>query len=437
MAETGASPAPRSQPPDRRERPLRRDPAAGIVGGRPGRRRRPARLGRPWLVRVLFLVGVVVTGGLAARRLRGRLAADPGRRTPAAAPRPAPIPGRGAAGSSALGVGLLTPSALLVFRELGIWWSDALVWPLVLAVVGATLLWAQSRAPTPPRRPPSRWRRVAEPAPSAQSARGGPDPCEPAPRPLPRRLRRRAGGRRRAALPLAIDALGRPATRRSRRSSRRRAGADPRPVPLAARAQPRRRARRADPLAGAGRAGRAPARLGPADADADAEARRRPARGRGARPAPGARAARLARGDGPPPATDAASPRRCEPPPRRSRTPTASRSRSSRSATAELDEPRRGAASRAAREALTNAAKFAAEAGPISRLRARSSPSAIEVFVRDRGPGFDPDAVPADRRGVRESIVGRMERHGGHATIVSVPGAGTEVELVDRERDAG
>ena len=33
--------------------------------------------------------------------------------------------------------------------------------------------------------------------------------------------------------------------------------------------------------------------------------------------------------------------------------------------------------------------------------------------MRDRGPGFDPDAVPADRRGVRESIVGRMERHGG------------------------
>jgi signal transduction histidine kinase len=52
------------------------------------------------------------------------------------------------------------------------------------------------------------------------------------------------------------------------------------------------------------------------------------------------------------------------------------------------------------------------------------------VFVRDRGPGFDPEAVPADRRGVRESIVGRMERHGGRATITSAPGAGTEVELL-------
>jgi signal transduction histidine kinase len=51
------------------------------------------------------------------------------------------------------------------------------------------------------------------------------------------------------------------------------------------------------------------------------------------------------------------------------------------------------------------------------------------VFVRDRGPGFDPTAVPGDRRGVRESIVGRMERHGGRARITSPPTGGTEVEL--------
>jgi signal transduction histidine kinase len=53
----------------------------------------------------------------------------------------------------------------------------------------------------------------------------------------------------------------------------------------------------------------------------------------------------------------------------------------------------------------------------------------LQVFVRDRGPGFDPAALPADRRGVRESIVGRMARHGGRAEIHSAPGAGTEVEL--------
>jgi signal transduction histidine kinase len=50
--------------------------------------------------------------------------------------------------------------------------------------------------------------------------------------------------------------------------------------------------------------------------------------------------------------------------------------------------------------------------------------------VRDRGPGFDPQAIPGDRRGVRESIVGRMERHGGRARITSDPHTGTEVELV-------
>jgi signal transduction histidine kinase len=50
--------------------------------------------------------------------------------------------------------------------------------------------------------------------------------------------------------------------------------------------------------------------------------------------------------------------------------------------------------------------------------------------VRDRGAGFDPDTVAEDRRGVRESIVGRMARAGGRATVVSAPGEGTEVELV-------
>jgi signal transduction histidine kinase len=81
----------------------------------------------------------------------------------------------------------------------------------------------------------------------------------------------------------------------------------------------------------------------------------------------------------------------------------------------------------AAREALVNAAKFAADA-PIS-VYAEVSDDAVEVFVRDRGPGFDLAAVPADRRGVRESIVGRLERHGGRAEIRSGAGAGTEIEL--------
>ena len=92
---------------------------------------------------------------------------------------------------------------------------------------------------------------------------------------------------------------------------------------------------------------------------------------------------------------------------------------------APLDERSRALVA-AAREALVNAVKFA---GPVA-LYAEVDDDRIEVFVRDRGPGFDPGAVPDDRRGVRESIVGRMERHGGRAVVHTAPGAGTEVELV-------
>jgi signal transduction histidine kinase len=84
----------------------------------------------------------------------------------------------------------------------------------------------------------------------------------------------------------------------------------------------------------------------------------------------------------------------------------------------------------AAREAMLNAAKFAGGADPVA-VYAEAGAERMEVYVRDRGPGFDPGAVPADRRGVRESIVGRMERHGGRAAIHAAPGSGgTEVELV-------
>jgi signal transduction histidine kinase/phage shock protein PspC (stress-responsive transcriptional regulator) len=53
----------------------------------------------------------------------------------------------------------------------------------------------------------------------------------------------------------------------------------------------------------------------------------------------------------------------------------------------------------------------------------------VRVYVRDRGTGFDPGAVAEDRRGITESIRGRMARHGGAATLRSTPGEGTEVEL--------
>jgi signal transduction histidine kinase len=92
-----------------------------------------------------------------------------------------------------------------------------------------------------------------------------------------------------------------------------------------------------------------------------------------------------------------------------------------------LDD-RMGSLVGAAREALTNAAKFASDGGPV-RLYAEIDDGEARVFIDDRGPGFDLDAIPSDRRGVRESIIGRMKRHGGRAEIRSEPGEGTAVEL--------
>jgi signal transduction histidine kinase len=85
----------------------------------------------------------------------------------------------------------------------------------------------------------------------------------------------------------------------------------------------------------------------------------------------------------------------------------------------------------ASREALTNAAKFASDGGPV-RLYAEIDEDEARVFIDDRGPGFDPDKLPAGRRGVRESIIGRMKRYGGQAEIRSEAGDGTEVELTMR-----
>jgi signal transduction histidine kinase len=90
-----------------------------------------------------------------------------------------------------------------------------------------------------------------------------------------------------------------------------------------------------------------------------------------------------------------------------------------------------GAVVGAAREAMLNAAKFAGEA-PVS-VYAEVADERIQVFVRDRGAGFDPTAVPQARRGVRESIVGRMQRAGGRASVHALPDGGTEVEItIDR-----
>lgn len=89
----------------------------------------------------------------------------------------------------------------------------------------------------------------------------------------------------------------------------------------------------------------------------------------------------------------------------------------------------------AAREAMVNAAKYGGEGGAV-QVYAEVEGRTVFVSVRDRGPGFDLDSVPADRMGVRESIIGRMQRNGGTARLRSVPGDGTEVEL-EMERADG
>ncbi|MFE4198335.1 PspC domain-containing protein [Paenarthrobacter sp. NPDC056912] len=79
----------------------------------------------------------------------------------------------------------------------------------------------------------------------------------------------------------------------------------------------------------------------------------------------------------------------------------------------------------AAREAMLNAARHGG--GTVS-VYLESTAGSTEVFIKDRGPGFDLDAVPDDRLGVKESIIGRMKRHGGTAVINS-SSDGTEVRL--------
>ncbi|GAA1517290.1 signal transduction histidine kinase [Agromyces terreus] len=86
-----------------------------------------------------------------------------------------------------------------------------------------------------------------------------------------------------------------------------------------------------------------------------------------------------------------------------------------------------GEVAAAAREAMLNAARHAG--GEVS-VYLEASPELVEVFVRDRGPGFDPAEVPGDRLGVRQSIIGRMRRAGGSAEVRrGVGGVGTEVRL--------
>ena len=86
-----------------------------------------------------------------------------------------------------------------------------------------------------------------------------------------------------------------------------------------------------------------------------------------------------------------------------------------------------GALLLACQEAAINAARHSGS--PRVSIYIECDSDGITAYVRDQGAGFDVNAVPPDRRGIAQSVIGRMHRHGGSATITSQPGHGTEVQL--------
>lgn len=314
------------------------------------------------------------------------------------------------------GLAFLALSALLVFRELGIWWSDALIWPLVLATFGVTLLWGLTRAPQPEEPKAPAGFRVATEPPRKQAERlsqagfgialvlgagllflwgnGALDGAgntalaalvvaiaivlisAPLWWGLVRRLTVERSARIRSEERAELAAHLHDSVLQTLALVQRKAG-EPGEVAKLARHQER---ELRSWLSG-GEQARPGERLADALRQAAAEVEE----------THGVIVEAVVVGDAP------------------------------------LDEHLEALVG-AAREALTNSAKFASGGGAI-RLYAEIEGTGARVFVDDRGPGFDPKSIPGDRRGVRESIIGRMERHGGSAEIRSEPGNGTEVEL--------
>ena len=81
----------------------------------------------------------------------------------------------------------------------------------------------------------------------------------------------------------------------------------------------------------------------------------------------------------------------------------------------------------AAREAMVNAATHSGARKASVYVEVESAD--VSAYVRDLGKGFDLVEVPPDRRGIADSIEGRIERYGGTVTLVTAPGDGTEVRL--------
>jgi signal transduction histidine kinase len=370
------------------------------------------------LVRVAFVVATAAGGfGIALYALAWLVvpAGDaPGRRR---------LPtGRGAV-EVALGTGLLLLSALLAFRELGLWFSDAVVWPLVLIASGGALIWRGSATAAPVSAEPPTAPLVRK---EAEEEAGAPQVARSA-----AAISRTGVGialvvaagfaflHATGALSAARDvvlavvavvvvlgvifapwilrlvrSLTEERAQRIRSQERAEVAAHLHDSVLQTLALVQRRS--SDPQEVAALARRQEREL-------RAWLAERPAPGESARltPALEAAAAAVEESHGVPVEVVVVGER-------------------------ELD-PAVEALVAAAREAMTNAAKFG-RGSPVD-VYAESNADAVRVFVRDRGPGFDPAALPADRHGVRESIVGRMERHGGRASIASSPGTGTEVEL--------
>jgi signal transduction histidine kinase len=379
----------------------------------------------PALVRVAFVIAAAAAGFGVALYALAWLVIPSGdatgrRRLPT---------GRGAV-EVALGTGLLLLSVLLAFRALGIWFSDAIVWPLVLIASGAALIWRGTASP----RPASEAAVTGVPGATANRPAAA---AEPAPAPAAKPVRTAAAISRTGigialviaagfaflqatgaldaardvllALVAAVVVLGvifAPWVLRLVRSLTEE---------RAERIRSQERAEVAAHLHDSVLQTLALVQRSDDPQQVAALARRQERELRAwlaGRPAPG-QATTLA------PALEAA----------------AVDVEDNHGVPVEVVvvgdrdlDPAVEAVVAAAREAITNAAKFGG--GSAVDVYAECTPTAIQVFVRDRGPGFDPQAVPGDRRGVRESIVGRMERHGGRARITSDPDTGTEVELI-------
>jgi len=406
---------------------LRRDRDAGWIGGV------AAGIARRFgidvsLVRLAFVVATAAGGFGLGAYLLGWILIPPGESGSARSRLPT---GR-AAVEVALGTCLLLVAALLAFRELGIWFSDEIVWPLVLIASGGALIWRQSLgeppqppdAPRGPAQPPSTAPRMTAETAVAESRRAAAAISRTG---IGIALVVAAGfvflqatgalGAARdvlLALIAAVVVLGvifapwvvrlvrsltQERAQRIRSQERaemaahlhdsvlqtlamvQRSAADPSEVAAIARRQERELRAWLAGRAAPGQAARLAAALESAAADVEERY--------------GVPVEVVVVGD------------------------------------RELDGNHEAVVA-AAREAMTNAAKFGA--GSTVDVYAESGGSRTQVFVRDRGPGFDLAAVPGDRRGVRESIVGRMERHGGRARVTRAPGGGTEVELVLEER---